>query len=53
MVFDFMQEIMSRLDSLDKKVDGNQQCFEKLSKRLKRERYVLNTCFFMLHYNCL
>ena len=46
MVFDFMQQIMSRLDSLEKKIDGNQQCFEKLSKRIeKRKVIVLNTFF--------
>ena len=45
MVFDFMQQIMSRLDSLEKKIDGNQR-FEKLSKRIeKRKVIVLNTFF--------
>ncbi|XP_067017821.1 protein BANP-like [Acropora muricata] len=38
MVFDFMQQIMSRLDSLEKKIDGNQQCFEKLSKKIEKRK---------------
>ncbi|XP_067017825.1 protein BANP-like [Acropora muricata] len=38
MVFDFMQQIMSRLDSPEKKIDGNQPCFEKLSKKIEKRK---------------
>ena len=45
MVFDFMQQIMSRLDSLEKKIDGNQQCFEKLSKRIEKRKVSVEYVF--------
>ncbi|XP_068704586.1 uncharacterized protein [Montipora foliosa] len=38
MVFDFMQQIMSRLDSLERKIDGNQEYFEKLSKKIEKRK---------------
>jgi len=37
-----MQQIMSRLDSLEKKIDGNQQCFEKLSKKIEKRKVFAN-----------
>ena len=46
MVFDFMQQIMSHLDSLEKKIDGNQQCFEKLSKRIEKRKVIALNMFF-------
>jgi len=46
MVFDFMQQIMSRLDSLEKKIDGNQQCFEKLSKKIEKRKVSVEYMFF-------
>lgn len=53
MVFDFMQQIMSRLDSLEKKIDGNQQCFEKLSKKIEKRKVSVEYMFFHVNYNCL
>jgi len=47
MVFDFMQQIMSCLDSLEKKIDGNQQCFEKLSKKIEKRKVSGEYTFFL------
>lgn len=46
MVFDFMQQIMSHLDSLDKKIDGNQLCFEKLLKKIEKRKVSVEDMFF-------
>ena len=46
MVFDFMLQIMSRLDRLDKKIDGNQQCFEKLLKKIEKRKVSVEDMFF-------
>lgn len=38
MVFDFMQQIMSRLDCLERKIDRNQEYFEKLLKKIEKRK---------------
>ncbi|KAJ7371627.1 hypothetical protein OS493_024304 [Desmophyllum pertusum] len=38
MLFDFMTQIMSRLDSLAKKVDANQQNLDKLLRRIEKRK---------------
>ena len=49
MVFDFMQQIMSRLDSLERKIDGNQQCFEKLSKKIEKGKVIISVEYMFFH----
>ena len=46
MVFDFMQQIMSRLDSLESKIDGSQEYFEKLSKKIEKRKVNVEYMFF-------
>ena len=43
MLFDFMQQITSRLDNLEKKVDGNQQLLERLLKKIEKRKACITT----------
>ena len=53
MLFDFMQQIRgqitSRLESLERKVDGNQQVLEKLLKKVDKRKASITTfyCFII------
>ena len=47
-----MQQIMSRLDSLEKKIDGNQQCFEKLLKKIEKRKASVNNISVLNVFTC-
>ena len=38
MVFDFMQQIVSRLDRLERKIDRNQEYFEQILKKIEKRK---------------
>lgn len=40
MLFDFMQQVMSRLDTIQKKVEVTQQKLDKLVRKMDIKRYV-------------
>ena len=49
MLFDFMRQITSCLDSIERKVDGNQQNLERLLKKIEK-RKVCRTTFMIIGY---
>lgn len=38
MLFDFMGQVMSRLESIEKKVEANQQILDKLMQKIEKRK---------------
>ena len=58
MLYDFMKQIISRLDAIEKKVDVNQQNLERIVRKIEKRKvsttvhwcwlHAVNTAFFTL-----
>ena len=49
MLYDFMKQIISRLDGIEKKVDANQQNFERIVRKIEKRKVSTTVILCYLH----
>lgn len=51
MLFDFMRQVMSRLDTIQKKVEVTQQNLDKLVRKMDKKKVCVNGAILSIIFN--